>query len=99
MAPLLQQPERWGKRERLDILGKKRGRFFVSSYTSASQLSSFTGVFVSTPPFMTRGSGHRLRVNPACSFPLLAFAFSMLLKAVDCVWRVYAGPGAAHERE
>lgn len=99
MTPLLQQPERWGKRERSDIVEEKGGRFFVSSYTSASLLSSSTGVFVSTPPFTARRSGHRLRVNPAYSFPLLASVFSMLFKIVDCVWCVYAGPGAAHERE
>lgn len=28
MAPLLQQPERWGKRERSDIVEKKGDRFF-----------------------------------------------------------------------
>lgn len=39
MAPLLQQPERWGKRERSDILGKEEARVFVSFYTSASHLS------------------------------------------------------------
>lgn len=78
---------------------EERGSFFVSSYTSASQLSSSTGVFVSTPPFTARRSGHRLGVNPAYSSPLLASVFSMLFKEVDCVWCVYAGPGAAHERE
>lgn len=99
MAPLLLQPERWGKGERSDILGKKGGRFSVFRYTSSSQLPSSTGVFVTTPPFTARGSGHRLQANPPYSFPLLASVFSMLFKAVYCVWRVYAGPGAAHERE
>lgn len=78
---------------------EETGSFFVSSYTSASQISSSTGVFVSTPPFMARRPGHRLRVNPIYSFPLLASVFSMLLKAVNGVWRVYAGPRAAQERE
>lgn len=54
---------------------------------------------MTTPPFTAQGSGHLLQVNPAYSFPLLASVFFMLFKVVDGAWRVYAGPGAAHERE
>lgn len=92
MAPLLQQPERWGKKERSDIVEKKRGRYFVSSYTSASQLSSSTGVFVSTPPFTARRPGRRLRVNPALF--LSSFGFCIFHAFKSSGWRVARLRGA-----
>ncbi|NXR50610.1 ISL1 protein, partial [Hippolais icterina] len=96
VAPLLQQLDCWGRRERSDIVEKKGGRvFFVSSYTSASQLFSSTGVFVSTPPFTARGSGHRLRVNPVYSFSFLVSVFSMLFKSSGL--RVAAEPISARQ--